>query len=44
MVARTWAKMRLEQVLVANLSRFSQFHAGSVEVKMQGSGPSLGSG
>ena len=43
MVARTCAKIRLEQVLDANRSRFSQFQAGSVDVKIHGSGPSLGS-
>jgi hypothetical protein len=42
-VARTCAKMRFEHVLEARRSRFSQFQAGSVEVNMQGSGPSLGS-
>jgi len=29
--------------LEAKRSKFSQFQAGSVEVKMQGSGPNLGS-
>lgn len=28
-----------ETVLLASRSRFLQFHAGMVEVKMQGSGP-----
>lgn len=37
------AKMRDEHVFVARRSRFSQFQAGRVEVKMQGSGLSLGS-
>ena len=42
-VARTCANMRFEQVFDARRSRFSQFQAGRVEVKMHGSGPSLGS-
>lgn len=42
MVARTWAKIREEVVLEARRSRFSQFQAGRVEVKMHGSGPREG--
>lgn len=42
-VARTCAKIRLEHVLEASRSRFSQFQAGRVDVKMHGSGPSFGS-
>ena len=40
MVARTWAKMRDEVVLALRRRRLTQFHAGMVEVKIQGSGPS----
>lgn len=43
MVARTWAKMRGEAVLEAIRWRLMQFQAGVVDVKIQGSGPSLGS-
>ena len=42
-VARTWAKIRLEVVFDASRDRFTQFHAGIVEVKIQGSGPNDGS-
>jgi hypothetical protein len=42
-LARTWAKMRGETVLLARRVRLVQFQAGMVEVKMQGSGPSSGS-
>lgn len=42
-VARTWAKMSFECVFGAMRSRLTQFHAGRVEVKMHGSGPSSGS-
>jgi hypothetical protein len=42
-VARTWAKIRGEAVLEAIRCRLMQFQAGMVEVKMHGSGPSLGS-
>ena len=42
-VARTCAKIRFEHVFDARRSRFSQFQAGRVEVKIQGSGPSFGS-
>jgi hypothetical protein len=38
-VARTWAKMRLDVVFDAMRDRFMQFHAGIVEVKTQGVGP-----
>jgi len=41
-VARTWAKMRLEAVLEARRARFRQFQAGIVDVKMQGEGPRVG--
>jgi hypothetical protein len=41
-VARTWAKIRDEVVLDARRSRLMQFHAGMVEVKIQGSGPRRG--
>lgn len=41
-VARTWAKIRDEAVFEASRSRFKQFHAGIVEVNIQGSGPSAG--
>lgn len=41
-VARTWAKIRDEVVLEARRERFMQFHAGVVEVKMQGAGPRRG--
>lgn len=43
MVARTWAKIRGEAVLEAIRWRLMQFHAGVVDVNMQGSGPSFGS-
>lgn len=42
-MARTCAKMRWEAVLEAMRWRLTQFQAGVVDVKMQGSGPSLGS-
>lgn len=42
MVARTWAKMRGEAVLEARRERLGLFQAGVVDVKMHGSGPSLG--
>lgn len=42
MVARTCAKMSEEAVLEARRSRFRQFHAGIVLVKMQGEGPRTG--
>lgn len=41
-VARTWAKIKEDVVLEARRSRFMQFHAGIVDVKMQGSGPRVG--
>jgi hypothetical protein len=41
-VARTCAKMRLDVVLEAMRDRLMQFHAGIVDVKTQGSGPSEG--
>jgi hypothetical protein len=41
-VARTWAKMRDDVVLDAIRDRFMQFHAGMVDVKTHGSGPSEG--
>lgn len=41
-VARTWAKIREEVVLDARRERLMQFHAGVVEVKIQGEGPKLG--
>jgi hypothetical protein len=41
-VARTWAKRRLDVVLEAMRVRLLQFHAGIVEVKTQGSGPKVG--
>ena len=41
-VARTCAKIREEVVLEARRERLMQFHAGVVEVKMQGEGPRLG--
>jgi hypothetical protein len=41
-VARTWAKMRLDVVLEARRERLMQFQAGVVEVKMQGDGPRVG--
>jgi len=42
-VARRWAKMSDEAVLLAMRWRLLQFHAGMVEVKRQGAAPSLGS-
>jgi len=42
-LARTWAKMRGETVLLAKRVRLVQFQAGMVEVKIHGSGPSSGS-
>ena len=42
MVARTWAKMREEVVLEAIRDRLTQFHAGVVDVKMQGDDPRQG--
>jgi hypothetical protein len=41
-VARTWAKMSDDVVLEAMRDRLMQFHAGIVEVKTQGVGPSDG--
>jgi hypothetical protein len=41
-VARTWAKIRLLAVLLARRSRFMQFQAGMVDVKIHGSGPRRG--
>ena len=41
-VARTWAKMRLDVVFEAMRDRFMQFQAGIVDVKTQGVGPSEG--
>jgi hypothetical protein len=41
-VARTCAKMREEVVFDAMRDKFIQFHAGIVDVKTQGSGPSEG--
>jgi len=41
-VARTCAKMSDDVVLEAMRDRFMQFHAGIVDVKTQGSGPSEG--
>jgi len=41
-VARTWAKIKGDAVFEARRDRFGLFHAGVVEVKMHGSGPSLG--
>ena len=42
MVALTWAKIKEEAVFEASRERLMQFHAGIVEVKMQGSGPREG--
>jgi hypothetical protein len=41
-VARTCAKIKEDVVFEARRSRLMQFHAGMVEVNMQGSGPSVG--
>jgi hypothetical protein len=41
-VARTWANRRDEVVFDAMRERLMQFHAGIVDVKTQGSGPSEG--
>jgi hypothetical protein len=41
-VARTCAKMSEDVVFDAMRVRFMQFHAGIVDVKTQGSGPSEG--
>lgn len=41
-VARTWAKIRLETVFLAMRARLTQFQAGVVDVKMQGSEDSSG--
>lgn len=42
-LALTWAKTSRECIFGASRSRLAQFHAGSVEVKIHGSGPSSGS-
>ena len=42
-VARTWAKISFDAVLEASRCRFTQFHAGVVDVKRQGAAPSFGS-
>ena len=41
-MARTWAKINEDFVLEASRSRLTQFQAGIVDVKMQGSGPREG--
>ena len=42
-VARTCANIKCDAVLEAIRCKLMQFHAGVVDVNMQGSGPSLGS-
>lgn len=41
-MALTWAKIKEEAVFDASRSKFIQFQAGIVDVKIQGSGPSAG--
>ena len=41
-MARTWAKMSEDVVLEAMRERLMQFHAGIVDVKTHGVGPSEG--